>query len=400
VASEERRCLLVASVFPPITGGSASVYGSLARYAGGRISVLAPLINYMTGQELNGCASFDAAAPYTIHRVKLLRTVFPAQMRLQDRIAQAVQDILVRARVMAAIRRIVRTENITALCIGELVAGGWLIQVARFLGLSSIVYVHGEEVSITDSYDPDRKRRRATLAAADSIVAVSVFTKTVLVSLMQVDPAKITLIPNGVDLARFSPRDKRADLLARYGLTGKRVLLTLGRLSPRKGQDMVIETLPALCKIFPDLTYLVAGDGPSRQALAARAESLGVRDRVVFAGSVPDSEVADTYALADIFIMANRTLPDGETEGFGLVFLEANACGVPVIAGRAGGSQDAVTDGRNGLTVDGEDAAMIAAAISRLLTDAKLRETLIAQGLATAAAAAWPARVADFLKLV
>jgi phosphatidylinositol alpha-1,6-mannosyltransferase len=400
VGSEARRCLLVASVFPPVTGGSASVYASLARYAGGRISVLAPLINYMTGRELERCAAFDAAAPYTVHRVKLLRTVFPPQMRWRNRIAQAVQDVVVRGQVVAAIHRIVRTENITTLCIGELVAGGWLVRVARLLRLSSIVYVHGEEVSITDSYDPDRRRRRATLAAADSVVAVSEFTKTALIALMQVDPRKITLIPNGVDLSRFSPRARRADLLARYGLGGKRVLLTLGRLSPRKGQDKVIETLPALCATFPDLVYLLAGDGPSRDLLASRAEALGIRDRVVFAGSIPDHEVADTYALADVFIMANRTLPDGETEGFGLVFLEANACGVPVIAGRAGGSQDAVTDGVNGLTVDGEDEAMIAGAISRLLTDARLREVLIAQGLHKAAASAWPARAASFLALV
>jgi phosphatidylinositol alpha-1,6-mannosyltransferase len=399
VGIEARRCLLVASVFPPVTGGSASVYASLAAHAGGRISVLAPLTDYMTGRPLEGSVAFDTAAPYPVHRLKLLRTVMPPQMRARDRLAQALQDIHIRLRVIVTIMRIVRAENIGTICVGELVAGGWLVRLARILRLRSIVYVHGEEVSIADSYDPDRKRRRATLDACDGVVAVSSFTKHALISLMQVDPAKITLIRNGVDLSRFSPRPKRAELIARHGLSGKRVLLTLGRLSPRKGQDKVIAALPDLVGRFPDLVYLLAGDGPSREALAAQACDLGMAGRVIFAGSVSPRDVADTYALADIFIMANRTLPDGETEGFGLVFLEANACGIPVIAGRAGGSTDAVADGQNGLTVDGEDETMIAEAVTRLLTDAALRDRLVAQGLTTASMSAWQTRVQTFLRI-
>jgi phosphatidylinositol alpha-1,6-mannosyltransferase len=391
----------VANVFPPIQGGSASVYECLARFGQGRVSVLAPFADYTTGRPLPGWRDFDDGAPFRVHRLRLLRTRMLAVLRPHDRVILAVQDVVLRIRLLRAIARIARAEGIGTVCVGELVAGGWLVPVCRrVLGLRTIVYVHGEEVNIIDSYDSSRSRRRATLAAADAVVAVSRFTRDALVDLMGVDPGKITLIPNGVDLSRFAPRPRRADLLARYGLGGRRVLLTVGRLSERKGQDKVIEALPALRVAIPDLAYLMVGEGPLRAALEARAAALGVRDCVVFAGSVSPAELVDHYALAEAFIMANRELPSGETEGFGLVFLEANACGVPVIAGRAGGSVDAVADGVNGLVVDGEDVSAIAAAVERIFADGALRGRLVAQGLAVTAEAGWASRVERFLALV
>jgi phosphatidylinositol alpha-1,6-mannosyltransferase len=124
----------------------------------------------------------------------------------------------------------------------------------------------------------------------------------------------------------------------------------------------------------------------------------GLAGQVIFAGSVPDHELVAHYALGDVFIMANREMPDGETEGFGLVFLEANACGVPVIAGNAGGSVDAVTDQLNGLLVDGDDSEAIARAIVSLFQDGTLRQRLLGGGSSVAREAGWDRRVAQFLR--
>ena len=176
------------------------------------------------------------------------------------------------------------------------------------------------------------------------------------------------------------------------------MLLTVGRLYARKGMDRVIESLPELLGMFPDLVYVIVGEGPYRANLAGLAEALGVADSVIFAGELRDDEVTDHYALADVFIMANRTMPDGDTEGFGLVFLEANACGIPVIAGSAGGSPDAVRDGVNGLVIDGDDAGAIARAVAAVLADALLAARLIRHGLETARQASWDNRVAAFLR--
>jgi len=390
----------VANIFPPVLGGSASVYESLARLSGGRVSVLAPASDYLTGHALEGVAAFDEAAPFPVHRLKRLRTRMLPKLRPQDRVILAFQDVLLRIAVLRAIARIARAENIGTICIGELVAGGWLVKPCRsLLGLRTVIYVHGEEVSISSSYDADRSRRRRALQNADAVVAVSRFARDTVVRLMGVAPEKIALIPNGVDLSRFCARPRRPDLVARYGLEGRRVLLTVGRLSERKGMDRVIASLPALRAKLPDLVYLMVGDGPHRSALEAQAASLGVADCVVFAGAVPPEELVDHYALADLFIMANRELPNGDTEGFGLVFLEANACGIPVIAGRAGGSVDAVTDGVNGLMVDGQDSAGIETAVLRLFGDTALRDGLVREGFAVAARSGWPSRVEAFLKL-
>jgi len=395
------RCLIVANVFPPVLGGSASVYDNLARYGRGRVCVLAPSTDYRTDEPLVGWQVHDAACGFRVYRRHRLRTPLrQPPVGLASRVALAAHDLTIRAGLIAEILRITRAQGIGTVCIGDLVACGWLARVGlRMFGLRSIIYVHGEEISLRGGYDGDAKRRRAALRSADAIVAVSSFTRDSLVSMMQVAPARITLISNGVDVTRFAPRPRRADLVARYGLAGRRVLLTVARLAGRKGIDRVIEALPAMLREMPDLTYLVVGDGPLREALQHSAEALGVAHAVVLAGAVPPEELVDHYALADWFIMANRTMPDGDTEGFGLVFLEANACGIPVIAGRAGGSTDAVRDGVNGITVDGDDPGAIAAAVGRLAGDAALCARLREQGLIAAGENGWQAKVDQFLRL-
>jgi phosphatidylinositol alpha-1,6-mannosyltransferase len=382
-----------------VLGGSASVYDSLARFSGGRVSVLAPRLDYLTGRPLEGVAAFDSAAPFRVHRLRLLRTRMLPRLRPWHRIWLAFQDLELRVRLILAIGWIARAEAIGTVCIGELVACGWMVGFCRRLGLRTLIYVHGEEVSISDSYDSDGTRRRAALSRADAVIAVSRFARDATIRLIGEDTGKVALIPNGVDRARFSPQPRRVELAARYGLAGQRVLLTVGRLSERKGMDRVIEALPRLRGDMPDLVYLIVGEGPFRTVLEALAVSHGVADAVIFAGAVPPEELVDHYALADAFIMANRALENGDTEGFGLVFLEANACAVPVIAGSAGGSVDAVTDEVNGLVVDGDSCDSIAGAVRRLFGDAALRERLVRQGLDVSARSGWDERVAAFLRV-
>jgi phosphatidylinositol alpha-1,6-mannosyltransferase len=400
-SSAGKRCLVVANTFPPVHGGSAVVYDSLARFGHGRVSVLAPREDYRFGWPIGFWREFDRAAPFRVHRIHLLRTfLLDEEPSLPRRVVAALRDVTIRIELLRAIRRIARTEDIGVVCIGELVASGWLAAISRrWFGLRSVIYVHGEEISSRMPYDVDGGRRRRALAEADAIVAVSRFTREALETTMGVPPGKIALISNGVDLQRFVPRPRRADLMARYGLAGRRVLLTVGRLYARKGMDRVIESLPTVLRVLPDVRYLLVGDGTYRAELEQLAVACGVREAVVFAGAVPDAELIDHYALADAFIMANREMPDGDTEGFGLVFLEANACAIPVIAGKAGGSVDAVTDLVNGLVVDGDQTAQIAAAILRLFQDDALRERLVQTGNTVAARSGWDSRVEQFLAL-
>jgi phosphatidylinositol alpha-1,6-mannosyltransferase len=169
------------------------------------------------------------------------------------------------------------------------------------------------------------------------------------------------LLPNAIHLEQYAIREKRQDLIERYKLQGRRVLLTVGRLESAeryKGFDEVMEVLPGLPD---DVVYLIAGGGNDFERLQRRAIDLGVVDRVRFTGLFPERDKPDLYALADVYVMPSRG------EGFGFVFLEALACGIPVIGSKHDGGREALLDGELGLLVDPANRAEIAAAIRELL---------------------------------
>ncbi len=172
------------------------------------------------------------------------------------------------------------------------------------------------------------------------------------------------LLPNAIHLDRYGVAEKSAELVARYQLQGRKVILTLARLPSAeryKGVDEVIEALPALIKNLPGLKYLVAGDGDDRARLEAKVQALGLADHVVFAGFVDERQKADHFRLADVFVMPGRG------EGFGFVFLEALACGVPSVGSMIDGSREALLDGALGELVDPSDPDSIRDGIQRAL---------------------------------
>jgi phosphatidylinositol alpha-1,6-mannosyltransferase len=202
----------------------------------------------------------------------------------------------------------------------------------------------------------------------DAFIAVSQLTKRRFLKWTRPKENVGFLLPNSIDLERFRLGPKNTALLDRYGLAGKTVLMTLGRLSSceaYKGIDEVLELLPELTEEIANVAYLVVGDGTDRRRLEKKAESLGVDKHVVFTEYVPESEKADYYRLADAFVMPGRG------EGFGIVFLEAMACGVPVVASKADASQEAVRNGALGILVDPSDQQDIKAGILEALNRPK-----------------------------
>jgi phosphatidyl-myo-inositol dimannoside synthase len=397
-----RKCLLVTRAFPPVVGGSATVYGNLARCADGAVVVLAPFLDSQTGRELVGWQEHDRAADYRIYRAPLLRAPPGSPgSRLRALWRLCSRDLLLMLRLFIRVAQIVRQEGVEVVVIGELVYGGWLAAPCRFLLRREVIlYIHGEELTIDQRpVTIAQSLRGVHLRLAHAIVTVSRFGRAALIERYGVPSGKITLITNGIDLDRFQPRPDNSPLRARYGLTDKRILLTVGRLSERKGMDRVIEALPAILSRDPKVHYLIVGEGEYQAHLARLAADRGLADRVTLVGGVSDGALLEHYAIADVFVMPHRQLASGDTEGFGVVFLEANACGVPVVAGTAGGAPDAVGDGVNGLTVDGEDVSAIAQAVVRVLEDASLRERLRAGGLARAREADCRDKTAQFLDL-
>lgn len=156
----------------------------------------------------------------------------------------------------------------------------------------------------------------------------------------------------GVEDKFFNCPSTTADCKKKFGLSGKKVLYTVGRLDKRKGHDLVIRALPEIIKHFPDVVYAIGGSGPQMATLKNMVTKFQLDDYVRFYGFVAGSEIVEFHKAGDVFAMPNRTLADGDTEGFGIVFLEANAVGNPVIGGKAGGAVDAVEDGITGFLVD------------------------------------------------
>lgn len=238
-----------------------------------------------------------------------------------------------------------------------------------------VLQVHGIDV-----WQPPKVLHRLCMRRVTVVWTVSNFTRERMNTWARLPASRYTVIPNTIHLERYGMAPKRSDLLQRYGLQGKKVILTLARLDAReryKGIDEILQALPSLLQQEPGLCYLIAGDGDDQQRLAAKARDLGVADRVIFAGYVPEAEKADMLRLADVFAMPGRG------EGFGIVYLEAMACGIPVVGSLLDGSRDALKNGELGQLVNPDDPASLKAGLLQALQSPQQ----IPHGLA---AFAWP----------
>jgi len=187
------------------------------------------------------------------------------------------------------------------------------------------------------------------LTKIDAIISISEITKQRFIEWSHLTHKPCFILPNAIAQRNYGVGPKSQDLLERYGLSGKTVLMTLGRLAPEeqyKGFDEIMEMLPLIAEQIPQIAYLIVGDGKDRARLEAKAQALGVGDRVVFTGFISEAEKADHYRLADAFVMPGRG------EGFGFVFLEALACGIPVVGSKLDGSREALRGGALGILVD------------------------------------------------
>jgi phosphatidyl-myo-inositol dimannoside synthase len=245
-----------------------------------------------------------------------------------------------------------------------------------------MVYVYSADIAEFEKNLLSRHVVRMVLGEAEKIIACSDFAKkTVVAAHPSIEDKTLVLTP-GIDPEEFSPSKIEVDIRKKYSIPGEgKVLLTVARLVPRKGHDRVIKAVAELKEKYPDLYYVIVGDGPEREHLKAIATSIGIRDKVIFAGPVPENEIAAFYNTCDVFIMVPRHIKrTGDVEGFGIVFLEANACAKPVIAGNSGGVSEAVMDGHNGVLVDPENDEEISNTIDRFIGDREMARSMGERG--------------------
>jgi phosphatidylinositol alpha-1,6-mannosyltransferase len=300
------------------------------------------------------------------------------------------------ARMLAHTLDVCRRERVEALHCGRVIPEGLVgLAVHRALGIPYATWVHGEDVSIHMRYAMKKRLMPVIMGNARAVFANSSFSQG-RAALAGAPPEKIHVVNPGVDAGAFAGPFETRDLVERWGLAGQTVILTVGRLTRRKGHDRVLEALARLRArgALTNVVWLVLSDGEMEDELKALCRSLGLDDVVRWVGVVPLKEIPRYYAAADLFVMPNRTLADDDVEGFGMVFLEASASGLAVIGGRSGGVVDAVGDGISGVLVDGASLDAVTDALADLLANPDKRRQLGAQGRAWAQKFSW-ARAAE-----
>lgn len=283
-----------------------------------------------------------------------------------------------RARVAGTIH----AHSIKTVVFGASVPLGLLAPSLRRLGVTRMVALtHGHEVWWSKVPLFSHLLRRVA-RSVDVLTYLGSFTKSAISAALDArDLSKLVALPPGVDIENFHPGDKSEELLKRYGLSGKLIILCVGRLVQRKGQDVLIKALSKVRGQFPNAQLVIAGSGNYEERLRALAKQEGVAQSVSFLGRVPFEDLPALFRSADIFASPTRERFAGlEVEGLGIVYLEASASGVPVIAGDSGGSPDAVQQDVTGKVVAGSDIDGLANALTELLTDAQLRARMGSAG--------------------
>ena len=341
------RTLVITNDFPPRAGGIQSFVHSLVeRQPAGSVVVYAA--------NWHGAAQYDAAQSFPVYRHS--RT-----MMLPDPI------------VLARARQLADREGCDRVLFGASAPLGLLGPALRRHGINRIVgLTHGHESGWAVLPGAKTLLRRIG-DGADTITYLGEYTRSRIASALSPAAAlRMRRLVPGVDGDVFNPLNRASGLEVRrrVGLADRQVIVCISRLMPRKGQDTLIEALPAIRRSAPDAALLIVGGGPSRKRLEQMVASARLGRHVVITGSVPWDQIPLHYAAGDVFAMPCRTRERGlDVEGLGMVYLEASATGLPVVAGDSGGAPDAVLPGETGLVVSGGSPAQTATAVSRLLAD-------------------------------
>jgi phosphatidylinositol alpha-1,6-mannosyltransferase len=344
--SEHRKLLIVTNDFPPRQGGIQSFVFELARR-------LPPDQVAVYCSTFDGATAFDATLPFPVRR-------HPTGLLVPTPAA--------RRRVLAAAKEF----GSTSVWFGAAAPLALLAPALRSIGATRLVATtHGHEAGWA-MLPLARQALRRIGNSVDVVTYLGEYTRRRLAGALGPDATMVQLTP-GVDPSVFAPTVDGRQVRVRYGLADRPVVVCVSRLVPRKGQDTLIEALPEIRRLVPETALLLVGKGPYQHELRALAERTGVGEHVVMTGSIAQDELPAHFAAGDVFAMPCRTRRFGlDVEGLGIVFLEASAAGLPVVAGNSGGAPDAVQDGVTGRVVDGTDRAAVANEVARLLGDADL----------------------------
>ncbi|WP_285565303.1 glycosyltransferase family 4 protein [Streptomyces sp. RTGN2] len=359
------KTLIVTNDFPPRPGGiQAFLHNMALRLDPEQVVVYAS--TWKRGAEgAAATAAFDAEQPFTVVRDRT--TMLLPTPRVTRRAAQ-----------------LLRTHGCSSVWFGAAAPLGLMAPALRRAGARRLVATtHGHEAGWAQ-LPASRQLLRRIGEGTDTITYLGEYTRSrIAAALTPAAAARMVQLPAGVDEKTFHPDSGGDRVRARLGLTDRPVVVCVSRLVPRKGQDTLILAMPAILAEVPDAVLLIVGGGPYADELEKLAAETGVLDSVRFTGPVPWEELPAHYGAGDVFAMPCRTRRGGlDVEGLGIVYLEASATGLPVVAGDSGGAPDAVLDGETGWVVRGGSAEESAERIVALLGDPELRQRMGERGRA------------------
>ncbi|AJP01665.1 GDP-mannose-dependent alpha-(1-6)-phosphatidylinositol monomannoside mannosyltransferase [Streptomyces cyaneogriseus subsp. noncyanogenus] len=359
------KTLIVTNDFPPRPGGiQAFLHNMAQRLDPQRLVVYAS--TWKRSQEgVRATAAFDAEQPFTVVR-------------------DATTMLLPTPAATRRAAGLLREHGCTSVWFGAAAPLGLMAPALRGAGAERIVATtHGHEAGWAQ-LPAARHLLRRIGESTDTLTYLGEYTRSRIAgALTERAAARMTQLPPGVDEKTFHPGSGGDEVRARLGLTDRPVVVCVSRLVPRKGQDTLIRAMPRILAAEPDAVLLIVGDGPYGKDLRRLARETGVAGSVRFTGAVPWEELPAHYGAGDVFAMPCRTRRGGlDVEGLGIVYLEASATGLPVVAGDSGGAPDAVLDGETGWVVRGGVPEEAADRIVTLLGDAELRRRMGERGRA------------------
>ena len=305
-------------------------------------------------------------------------------------------------RVISNIKRVMRSHGTNTVWFGASAPLAWMAPNLRKAGAMRVIgMTHGHEVWWSKVI-PFRFAMRRIGNSSDVLTYLGDFTRGAMATAVG-SKAQLVQIAPGINVEHFTPSSKPSDLIAKYQIGNRPTIICVGRLVHRKGQDRLIAALPQIKRAIPNVVLVIVGEGPRGEYLKNLVTKLGLQENVIFVGRVSYEDLPRYLNMADIFAMPSRSRLFGlEVEGLGIVYLEASACGLPVIAGDSGGAPDAVLIGETGYVVGGNDLEAIANTAIELLRDPVLIDRLGKRGREWAVSDwnwhSWGARFALLLK--
>ena len=342
--------------FKPAQGGIAELTHQTVKHLnelGEKITVLTP--------SLSGAVEFDKSCGYSVLR-------YGISSWTRSKMKMRLNGVILMKELFSAVCHV--RPSYLVCTVWDPIAAANLILVSRLMKIPFFLFAHGMDLAQPTRLDI---LRRKTFRAAARVICISAYTRS-LVENIGVQHANIAVIHGGIDRREIDSYRKlrkpgKYPRLDAIFPPGNQTILTISRLVQRKGIDRVIEAMPDIVSSVPEARFLIGGDGPDRNRLKQLAAASSAREAISFLGSLTEEGKFECYHRCCIFAMPSRRIGTGDVEGFGIVFLEANAFGKPVIGGRSGGVPDAVIHGVTGLLVDPNNTGEISEAIIRLLQD-------------------------------